>query len=157
MPLVREGLANFGTCRELPERQRPPRRNLQASPPTSTHTRGLKPGCTRADGSEGTVCPAANRGSYRLSPVPRGVPLGPSPPPRPSAPELPQRVGARQRGFKHTPPPSASPPPCRAPTCPGGRSSWSVWCCGRCRRLCRRNPSPPPIHRVTEAAHFPLS
>lgn len=44
-----------------------------------------------------------------------------------------------------------------APTCPWGRSSWSAWCCGRCKRLCRRNPSPPPSHRVRGAAHSPLS
>lgn len=66
-----------------------------------------------------------------------------APPARPSAPS--------------PPPARASPPSCPRTTCPGGQSSWSAWCCGRCRRLCRRNPSPPPSHRVREAAHSPLS
>lgn len=71
---------------------------------------------------------------------------GPSGSPRPSL-----RAGAAPSPAR-----PGRPPPCPRTTCPGGRSSWSAWCCGRCRRLCRRNPSLPPSHRVKEAAHSPL-
>lgn len=146
-----EGLANFGTCRNSPNASEPrrPREELyMLPPPPSTHARGLKTGCTRPDGKEGTACPAANRSFSCPPPAPRGAPSPRPVPSRPSATELPRRRRARP-GPRHL--------PARAPTCPGGRSSWSAWCCGRCRRLCRRNPSPPPSHRVRGAAHSPLS
>lgn len=46
-------------------------------------------------------------------------------------------------------------PPDFPRTCPGGRSTRSAGCCGRCKRLARRSPSLPPSRRAAAAPSSP--
>lgn len=94
----------------------------------------------------GQIQPRLGRPSCAYPGASQGCRAGDAPRP-PGPPSLPDnsRRGTSRGGSPH--PAGAQPP-----TCPGGRSSWSSWCCGRCRKPCRRSPWPPPSPGVAAAA-----